>query len=331
MVTGNFDAGSISLYSIDEELGNLAHIEDLLTNGNPTSFAVNANGNTVYLASQSDLSTYSINLQTGRLVRVGGSLGGQYVSVSTDAFSKFTYAVDMGYDLIQPYSIKNQIGLLGGRYVGETEFTIELTRTEQIGSRGMTLHPSGNYAYVANSGSNNVSSFRIDRLSGRLAELAPPIKVGPVPNGIHIHPTGKFAYTPNVNNGTISILNINQDTGILSTPVSNTVTAGIDPVAITFDPTGSFAYSVNAGSDNITTFVVNTVTGELTRLDFDTQTGFVPLSLEFTMSGKLAFVANYGSSDITIYNVTSDTGKLVKLRTVSGRLGNAPIAIIHSF
>jgi 6-phosphogluconolactonase len=58
------------------------------------------------------------------------------------------------------------------------------------------VDPSGRFAYVANRGSNDISTYSIGT-GGALASLGTTVKTGVAPQSVTVHPSGKFAYVLN--------------------------------------------------------------------------------------------------------------------------------------
>src|ERR1019366_5218823 len=95
----------------------------------------------------------------------------------------------------------------------------------------ITVHPSGQYAYVPNSNGNNVSQFTIDPTSGALTPMSTAtVATGAGPVALAIDPSGKYAYVTNGGQGGISQYTVGVD-GVL-TAMPNTVPTGSGPWGI---------------------------------------------------------------------------------------------------
>ena len=69
------------------------------------------------------------------------------------------------------------------------------------------MDPAGKFAYVTNSGSNDVSMYTINSTTGSLT-LIGMIAAGLSPSSIAIHPSGKFAYVTNSGSNDVSMYSI---------------------------------------------------------------------------------------------------------------------------
>src|SRR4029077_14928967 len=78
----------------------------------------------------------------------------------------------------------------------------------------VAVDPSGKFAYVTNSGSNDVSMYTINSTAGSLT-LIGTISAGLSPTSIAIQPSGKFAYVTNSGSNDVSMYSIGS-TGTLT-------------------------------------------------------------------------------------------------------------------
>src|SRR4029077_9560010 len=93
--------------------------------------------------------------------------------------------------------------------------------------------------YVANSGDNNVSGYRINPTTGALTPIAgSPFPAGGEPQSVAVDPSGTLAYVANFGDNTVSGYKINLLTGAL-TPIGS-VEAGRSPNSVAVDPSGKF-------------------------------------------------------------------------------------------
>jgi DNA-binding beta-propeller fold protein YncE len=82
------------------------------------------------------------------------------------------------------------------------------------GPVSLAVDPVGKFAYVANSGSNDVSMYSINSTTESLT-LMGMIAAGLSPTSIAIHPSGKFAYVANSGSNDVSMYSIGS-TGTLT-------------------------------------------------------------------------------------------------------------------
>ena len=109
-------------------------------------------------------------------------------------------------------------------------------------------------AYVANSGSNNVTV--IDTTTNTV--VGAPIPAGTNPIGVGVDPTVHRAYVANLNSDNVTVIDTTTNT-VVGVPIP----AGSIPNGVGVDPTVHRAYVTNNGSNNVTVIdtTTNTVVG----------------------------------------------------------------------
>jgi YVTN family beta-propeller protein len=170
---------------------------------------------------------------------------------------------------------------------------------------GVAITPNGEFAYVVNSTSNNVSV--IDTTSNAVVAT---VTVGANPPEIAITPNGKFAYVTNGNDNNVSVIDTSSNT------VVATVTVGLIPFGVAITPNGEFAYVTNANNSNISVIDTNSNTVVVT-----VTVGSAPAGVAITLNGEFAYVANAGSNNVFVIDTSSNT--VVAIVTV----GAGPIGI----
>jgi YVTN family beta-propeller protein len=79
----------------------------------------------------------------------------------------------------------------------------------------VAVDPTGKFAYVTNSASNDVSMYTINATTGALTSTG-MIATGTVPVSVAVDPAGKFAYVTNSASNDVSIYSIDAATGALT-------------------------------------------------------------------------------------------------------------------
>lgn len=187
------------------------------------------------------------------------------------------------YDLTTFNSTSNpaDISLVTNVTVGTQPHTIAITA-------------DGQYAYVTNQESDNVS---VIRTSDNVVTAT--IAVGDFPKGIAF--TGcdnGLIYVSNTGTGdlgnTVSAIDVATNT------VFATITVGTGPRGIAFNPTGRYAYVANQVSDTVS--VIDTTSHTV----IDTiAVGDGPNAVSVNKAGTLVYVANQGTSDISVINTAA--------------------------
>jgi 6-phosphogluconolactonase (cycloisomerase 2 family) len=256
-------AGSVSAYAINPTTGVLASIGTIVApcapppspgSCSPISVAVDPTDRFAYAANEggfapTSLSMYKIDGTTGKLSLIGViATAGRAIAVTVDPSAKFAYAVDgtngspARNDNVSTYSIDASRGAL--TFIGAISTGSSPT--------AIAVHPSGNFAYVTNSGSNDVSMYSVNTTTGALISIG---TIAGAAGPIAMHPSGKFAYVGN------SVYAIDTATGALT--LVGTIAGGS---SITIHPSGKFAYVTNPASNSVSIYSIDGGNGLLTLI-----------------------------------------------------------------
>jgi len=179
----------------------------------------------------------------------------------------------------------------------------------------LTIDPSGQFLYVANEGSDNVTAFFIEpATSPTPGALTSPntVNAGDGPRSVAVAAGGKYAYAANYNTGTISIFSVDATTGDLTAAgtMSDPIAA---PRSLRADPSGNFLFVTSETGKFVQRYQINNNTGALSALG-TSRTRAQPFALTMsTGTAKLAIRAQYGyavSSPNTITPYTVSNGAL---------------------
>ncbi len=188
------------------------------------------------------------------------------------------------------------------------------------------------FAYVANSGSNDVSMYTINATTGALAPIG-TIAAELSPSAVAVDPSGKFAYVVNQNSDNISMYAINATTGALTAIAPGTIAAGSNPVSVAVDPSGRFAYVTNSGffageGADVSMYTISATTGALTAIG-SINAVMVPVSVAVDSSGRFAYVAGLDPSSgpgiVAMYTINATTGALTAIGTIA--TGARPVSV----
>lgn len=199
------------------------------------------------------------------------------------------------------------------------------------GTGGIGGTANGVFIYVTNRGSNNVSGYTINALTGGLT-LIPGSSLSniPAPSALAITSNGLFAYVANGTANTVTAFRISTDgTFLLVAPTGtspNPVTVGAEPRALAISPDTAHLYVLNSGADSVTAFNID-ASGGLSRIT-DTVghsnpvlvDGTTPAAIAIAPNGKFLYVANTQSQDITVFSIAIDG--LLTLVPGSGAMAN---------
>jgi YVTN family beta-propeller protein len=266
--------GSVSAYSIDPTTGALTSTSGGISGNSPefccfTAVAVHPSDKFAYVANGDStprsVSMYNINGANGALKYFGTiAAEGFPTSVVVDPSGQFVYVAaetdsgTPGPGSVSMYAINATTGALASLGTIATG-----TMIAESSSNSIVVDPTGAFAYVTNSGSNNVSMYSINATTGVLTSGG-LIDAGTTPLSVAVDPTGKFAYVTNFGSNDVSMYTINATTGALTS--IGTIAAGSNPTSIAIHPSGGFAYVTNSASNDVSIYSIDSATGALTPI-----------------------------------------------------------------
>ena len=243
--------GYIYAYTIDQTTGALGVGTAVLAGTYPSSVTVDRSGH-VYVANMGDntISAYTIQ-SNGTLVELANSpfqAGTSPASIITVKLSvgEFAYETNMNDSTIWFYSISSN---------GDLVPLADLATGTYPSS--VTVDQLGQFVYVANETSNNISVYTINQNNGILT-AGTAVAAGTSPTSIitvKLSGGAEFAYVTNTVDGTIWFYSINSSNGNLT--YLGQAAAGVYPSSVTVDPLGRFAYVANMGGGSILVYKIN--------------------------------------------------------------------------
>ncbi len=201
-----------------------------------------------------------------------------------------------------------------------------------VGPSALAVTPDGDFVYVANSQSGNVSIIQTSDKT-----VIDTIDVGSLPFGVAVTPDGSHVYVANCGSNTVSVIQTSDNTVVATVDVGgcpsgvaipndssvfvansggnsvsvikisdNTVVAtvdvGIAPEGITVGPEGTNIYVANSGSNTVNIMCVEDPMCGLVTIDVGEVPVGIASSQNSTLNLGLIYVANQGSNTITIIN-----------------------------
>jgi 6-phosphogluconolactonase (cycloisomerase 2 family) len=271
----------LEVYAIDAAHGRLSILGGgpFPTELDPTSLVVDRSGAIVIVASAASrtLSLYTFDDATGEVtLRSGIATIRPPGELALHPALDVLYVVSPSGDEITSYDVD----VVGSRLTERTSYP--------TGSRpsAIAIEPSGKFAYISNSGSNDVSILRMRCASVNTCgepEVAAAIAAGMQPADIVVDPTGRFVYTANSGSDDISGYQIDPASGMLTPIPGSPFAAGGSPTTLTPDFGGTRLHIAFAIDNRLETFMIDDSTGALTPLGGSIRTTIgAPIALVVT-------------------------------------------------
>lgn len=206
---------------------------------------------------------------------------------------------------------------------------------------GLALAPSKNFLYVANSQSNNISTFSVAG-DGSLSLIATTPDGGSGPHDAVIDPSGNYLLVTNSGlSNNVSVFSIDTSTGVLTAVPGSPFLANDSPSEILVSPTDNFVYVSNPGSGMVTAFTFDSSSGFLTEVrgsPFFSGSGASALAFYTGSVSSFLYVANTSTvnagstttGNISAFSVNSTTGVLtpVKGTPFAPTIGTGPSTLV---
>ncbi len=214
--------------------------------------------------------------------------------------------------------------------------TIPLPNTIVGPPTNLAIHPSGEFALIANSVNaerdgetwKNVPDnkiFVVD-LKQNPPKIVGTVEAGKQPSGMAISPKGDMALVANRADGSLSVLTINGRDDIKMTDTVSVGAAADQVSAVAITPDGKRALAAKANANKIALLSIEG--GKATYDKRDLPVGIYPYNLGVTPDGRLAITANNGAGGGSDGNV--DTVSVIDLEANPARvidhvvIGDAP-------
>jgi 6-phosphogluconolactonase len=257
-------------------------------------------------------------------------------SLAVDPSGNFVYITNGLAGTVSGYAIDRS----SGKLTAIAGLPLNVTPRAGVGAEALAIHPSGNFIYVTDSGTNAVFAYAVDPEGGELtAVVSSPFPTGTTPAAIAIDPAGKVVIVANQASNDLSTFTINSVTGAL-TGVAGSPFATVAPLperppprpaptSVSITPSGKIAYVANNLDFTVSAFSIDSATGVLAEVPgspFEVG-GYDPVSVIADPSGKCVYVLNAGSQNITAYSIDAPTGKLVAISSIRTRGQGTMIAL----
>jgi 6-phosphogluconolactonase (cycloisomerase 2 family) len=201
---------------------------------------------------------------------------------------------------------------------------------------GIALAPNKNFLYVANSESNDISTFSIAG-DGSLSTIGLPTSDGGLtPWEAIVDPSGHYLLVTNtgvcagVGAGCISVFSMNSSTGALTLVSNPPVSAGGSPSEIVMPPVGNLVYTSDSSSGWISAFTFDSSTGALTPVG-QYYSGLGASAMATDNSGQFLYVANTTANNISAFSIAPG-GQLTALTSLGSpyapSLGTSPGTLV---
>ncbi|MCK6447534.1 MAG: lactonase family protein [Planctomycetes bacterium] len=308
LYTSNLRGHNVSIFALAAD-GSLVPEGALATGIFPSDVAIDPTGRFLHVCESGNdrIRSFSIDPLDGSLEEVGTTpaFGERPIALGFDAGGERLYALDIDGNRTWRFDADPTTGALtlASEYV-----TRDLPQLLALVPGETAAAPRPRFAYVANSGSQDVSAYAADPVTGVLTSITPSVIDQGSPRVALSAPNGRFVYTLNAGTNDVHPFAVDPVTGNIHAqgarlPLSGAPTSGV------IDASGRFLYALLGGDDRIDAFSIDPATGTVTALG-STTTDAGPAALAVDSTGRFLYVANYAADTISFLRIDPHTGAL---------------------
>ncbi|NUB93779.1 lactonase family protein [Haloterrigena sp. SYSU A121-1] len=314
-------ADGVYTVAVDSETGSIELLDSAVAGPDPTFVAPHPNGEYLYAAVREEgegvIKVFGVNRDTGVLREVNAAQSGAFspCHCSVDSTGRFLFVAHYFGGAISMLPI-------------DDDGTIE-SPTTVVNHRGSSVHderqnsphphsitpgPDDQFVYVADLGTDQIITYRIDRDQRTLERCAETnVEPGSGPRHIAFGPNGDQLYVINELDSTVTRFDRRSDGSLVAQVTVSTLPNEFygqnKSAEIAVHPSGRYVFASNRGQDAIVTFAIDD--GRLERVDVSSSGGEWPWHFAVDPNGDFLFAANRYSDDVTGFRIDGETGSLV--------------------
>jgi 6-phosphogluconolactonase (cycloisomerase 2 family) len=301
-----------------------------------TPFTINnpggASGKFLYIAQNNTNSIAEYQLNSGKLVNPDGSNPPPQFSVPA---APNTFAVDPPGNIAYAGLSDGRISVFNIDRANGALYSKGTISAPGTGPASVTVDRSGNFLFVAEKGSNDVTSYRINRSNGALT-LVGTVLAGGAPDAIINDWSGQHVYVINYTSDDVSGYAVNTMTGSLTATPGSPYLSGNQPIAI--GATSKVVYTLNNYNGTASGYLINQSTGALTDTPGSPyivgeccgSPNMMDLDPFHNLLFRSAIGFTFGTDNITSYNIQSN-GSIGGGSSSGGVYGPVAVALDPSY
>ena len=267
------------------------------------------------------IEAFTIDPTTGALKPLNHQIAGDdavcYVAIDNAARTALAVSYRLGYVVSFPLKAD---GTLGER-VSFSQHTGSSVHERQKSPHAhcIDLDPVNHFALVADLGTDQVLSYKLDSPKSTLTQQPEPFhsKPGAGPRHLAFDSAGRHVYIINEIDSTLTLADYDAKTG----RVTETQTLPLLPAdfkgentaaEVVSHPSGKFLYASNRGHDSLALFAIAPRTGRLTFVEYMREGVKHPRHFAIDPSGHWLLCANRDADNVTVYRIDPANGHLTK-------------------
>ncbi len=330
---GNAGSSTINSYYVKPD-GMTKLVANMISTGSGTSsvndLVASPNGKFLYASNKStnNISWYSVDplsLPTEGTLAFSSSVAAQGNGTSA---TKIHPNGTLCY-IVNSTTVSNNISVCAIDAAGAMTVRNDLFFTARTNPTNLIFSPNGQFLFVVNRGTNDVSTFSVNSATGTLTTISLSTPTGTNPEDLVVHPIQRFLYTLSSGSNSIFMHSVSVG-GALTALATPTIATGINPKKIVISPNGKFVFVTNNGDNSISAYSVNSTTGVLTAVlgsPFAGPTGAGVYAAAVLTDNRHLIVTGDSNAKGYVYSINDATGA-VSLIGADFNLGANPRAVV---
>ncbi|MBI1745554.1 MAG: beta-propeller fold lactonase family protein [Acidobacteria bacterium] len=236
LYVANQSSNSVTIFPVQQIFNGPSPMTPVVQSigGAPQAVSIDSTGLFLYVGfiatGTLDVNVYQIDSNSGGLTLVSGSpfgSGSNPYSIAVDPTGRFAYVTDSVLNQVAGFSISSPANGTPGALTPLIPATFGTGSIPTV----IIINPAGQFAFVTSSGSNYITTYAIDPVTGLFGVNGYYyLNLDDNPYGISIDISGRFAYVANKGRGWITAHAIDPLTGILGSPLY--ISGGTSPRSI---------------------------------------------------------------------------------------------------
>ncbi|WP_164545431.1 lactonase family protein [Paenibacillus albus] len=312
----------VSAMTLDTETGAISRLSGVAGVHNPSFLRVNDAGTHLYVVSETGVEpgsvlSYALTGDNGGLTEINeaSTLGGSPCHVEFDKSGQLLVVTNYTGGTFSLYALGEDGSAALADHIKHEGRGPRDDRQEAPHPHSAIVDPAGLYVLIADLGTDEVVSYRIDSDAKKLIKQgATAAAPGAGPRHMAFHPQQPILYVINELDSTVAVYSYEPEQSqltlkqVISTlPESFTDETTCADIHVTAD--GRFLYASNRGHDSIAVYRV-AEDGSLTLVQFAPSGGKTPRNFAISPDGQYLLSANQESSVIVTYRIDQATGEL---------------------
>jgi 6-phosphogluconolactonase len=167
------------------------------------------------------------------------------------------------------------------------------------------------FAFIANSGSGNVSAFAVGTNGVLLPLAGSPFQAHAGAEFMAFDSVHQLLFVSNQNANDLSAFSVNRSTGGLTPVAGSPFLTGATPHGVAVDPAGRFVFVGNQKDNSISVFTINATNGALTPIPGSPFKGVdSPFGITMNPAGTVLYVNDFNANTVTALQIDSASGAL---------------------